>query len=471
MRKVNDFEERYKKFLTELKDEILTGRIKPGEFILPENTLSKQYDLSRVSVRKVLAQLVEEGLIEKIPGKGNRVTLPQETTKQTLTLAWFSDSYEREIVEEIIERFEQLNPFIKINLQLLPVTDYMYNVMQLIEHGAGPDLFIVSDYHFRELIESNRLDLLEQYVPEHLNAEKDSYEKVFDMFAVDGKTMVTPFVFSPVMICYNKTMFQEANIPASFQMDNWNDLLKIAKTCTKDMDENGLVDQYGFCFSSSSNRWPVFILQNNGDFMAEDRSKSVMNSSENIDALSFCVDMMYKHKVSPIFSHGSNELAENLFMRERAAMILTTYYFMNEFRDHKIKWDVLPVPAKETKATLLLGGALGINANSQMKETAKALIDYMVSTEAQTMLKRNGCTIPILRFVAEDNYLLQPGIHPDNYNAFKEMMPFAKTIRDLQLTTSEIELVENELQLLWANMERTGDVCSRIENLLNEKVK
>ncbi|MCC3357173.1 extracellular solute-binding protein [Bacillus sp. REN16] len=469
LRKINDFEQRYYKFLTELKNEILTGRIKPGEFILPENTLSKQYDLSRVSIRKVLAELVEEGLIEKIPGKGNRVTLPQETSKQTLTLAWFSDSYEKEIVEQIIKRFEQLNPFVKIELQLLPVTDYMYSVAQLIEHGHGPDLFIVSDYHFRELIETNRLDLLEPYIPMHLDAEKDSYQKVFDMFTADGNTIATPFVFSPVMICYNKRMFEEAGIENSFKMDNWDDLLTVASKCTKDMDENGLVDQYGFCFSSSSNRWPVFILQNNGQFMLEDRPKSVMNNPKNIEALSFCVDLMYKHKVSPIFSHGSNELAENLFMRERAAMILTTYYFMNEFRDHKIKWDVLPVPAKESKATLLLGGALGINAKSEMKEMAKALIDYMVSTEAQTMLKRNGCTIPILRFVAEDNYLLQPGVHPDNYNAFKEIMPNAYTIRDLGLTTSETELVENELQLLWANMERTEDVCKRIEKILNEK--
>ena len=78
----------------ELKEEIISGKLKPGEFILPENTLSKVYELSRVSIRKGLAELVEEGLIEKIPGKGNRVTIPNDTQKQTITLGWFSNSYE-----------------------------------------------------------------------------------------------------------------------------------------------------------------------------------------------------------------------------------------------------------------------------------------------------------------------------------------------------------------------------------------
>ncbi|WP_047983333.1 extracellular solute-binding protein [Ornithinibacillus californiensis] len=470
LKRVNSFEERYNRFLHELKDEILTGSIKPGEFILPENTLSKVYDLSRVSIRKALAELVEEGLIEKIPGKGNRVIVPLETSKQTLSLAWFSDSYEIEIVEQIIDRFEQLYPFVKINLELIPSSNYIYTLTQMIEHGHGPDVFMVSDYHFRELIESEQLDILDPFVPEHLEPVKDSYTKVFDMFSVGEKPLVTPFVFSPVVICYNKKMFKEANIPDSIQLQNWEDLLELARSSTKGATDNQIIDQYGFCFSSSSNRYPVFLLQNNGKYVLEDRSESVMDSSENIEALSFCVDLMYKHKVSPIFSHGSNELAEHLFMRERAAMILTTYYFMNEFRDHNISWDVLPVPANKTQATLLLGGALGINADSQMKETAKTFINYMVSTEAQTMLKRNGCTIPILRYVAEDNYLLQPGIHPDNYNAFKEVMPYAQTMRDLNITIEEMERVESELHFLWANMEKTEDVLKKIKLQMDDSL-
>lgn len=453
----------------ELKEEIISGKIKPGEFILPENTLSKVYELSRVSIRKALAELVEEGLIEKIPGKGNRVTVPNDTQKQTITLGWFSNSYEIEIIRKIIKRFEQLNPFTKVNLQILPNSQYIYNLTQSLKHDNGPDVFIVSDYHFRELMESNSLDMLDPFLPEHIYAEKDSYKQVFDMFTYNQAVPVTPFVFSPVMICYNRRMFEEAGIQKDFKMENWDDLLELSTRTTKGMESDSMINEYGFCFSSSTNRWPVFLLQNKGTFMAEDRSKSVMDRKENIEALNYCGDLMYKHQVSPIFSHGSNELAENLFMREGAAMILTTYYFMNEFRDHKIKWDVLPPPQNDAPGTLLLGGALGISANSKIKEAAQALVSFMVSTEAQTLLKQNGCTIPMLRIVAEDNNLLQPGVHPEQYNAFKEVMDSSKTIRDLHLTIEEFELIEREMQFFWANMEKAEDTCKRIEELLNLK--
>ncbi|AGX06361.1 hypothetical protein B14911_03979 [Bacillus sp. NRRL B-14911] len=470
LKRKNDFDDRYGRFIHELKEEIISGRIKPGEFILPENTLSKEYDLSRVSIRKALALLVEEGLIEKIPGKGNRVTVPQDTQKQTINLGWFSNSYEIEIVERIIERFEQLNPYIKVNLQIYPESQYVYNLTESLKTQNSPDVFMVSDIHFRQLAESGQLGIIDPFLPGHIDPEKDSYEKVFDMFTHDNQVLVTPFVFSPVVVCYNKKMFREAGISESFRMDTWKDLLETAQDNTKEFNaENSLIAQYGFCFSSSSNRWPAFLLQNDGKFMTEDRSKSLMNSKENIEALNFCVDLMYKHQVSPIFSHGSNDLAENLFMRERAAMILTTYYFMNEFRDHKIKWDIVAPPQKSNQATLLLGGALGISANSPVKEAAQALVSYMVSTEAQTMIKQNGCTIPVLRFVAEDNYLLKPGVHPANYNAFKDIMPHAFTKKDLNVTVKEMALIESELHLLWANMEKAEDACKRIDDMLNQE--
>ncbi|UTE77427.1 extracellular solute-binding protein [Rossellomorea sp. KS-H15a] len=470
LKRKTDFDERFNKFIRDLKNEIISGKIKAGEFILPENTLSLEYDLSRVSIRKALAQLVDEGLIEKIPGKGNRVTIPNDTQKQSITLGWFSDSYEIKIVEKIIERFEELNPYIRVNLRVFPNSHYVHHLNEIIEQGNGPDVFIVSDYHLRELAESDRLSIIEGYLPEHLQPEKDSYDKVFEMFTYHNELHVTPFVFSPVMICYNQKMFKEAGVPEQFNMETWKDLLEIARRNTKDFAGKHLVDQYGFCFSSLTNRWPVFLLQNNGSFMTKDRSKSLMNSRETIDALHFCVDMMYKHQVSPIFSHGSNVLAENLFMRERAAMILTTYYFMNEFRDHDIKWDVLPPPKEKSSATLLIGGALGINAASSKKESAKALVSYMVSTEAQTMIKLNGCTIPVLRYVAEDNYLLKPDIHPPHYNAFKDVMPYAVSLKDLNITNKELELIENELHLLWANMETPEDSCRRIDGMLNDRM-
>ncbi|AZB43757.1 extracellular solute-binding protein [Bacillus sp. FJAT-42376] len=469
LRRENDFERKYNQFMNELKDEIVSTRIRKGEYLLPEHQLSHKYEISRVSIRKGLAQLVEEGFIEKIPGKGNRVTLDSAANITTVTLAWYSTSYEVESVEKILNEFERTHPHIKVHLKIMPETEYVPQLIDLIEMGAGPDAFIVSDSQFREFAERGRVHLMDPYQSPRMT-EKNSYRQIFEMFSHNGSVYATPFLFSPVVICYNQTLFKDAGMPGLQKMESWEDLLQAALKTTKTGADKTLVEHYGFCFSSSFHRWPVFVLQNGGKLMTSNRSRFTLADEANIEALQYCVDLMYKHRVSPIFTHGSNQLAEDIFNKEKVAMILTTYYYLNEFRNQDIQWDILPLPKKERKATLLLGGGIAVNANSEAKGASQALADFMAGEKAQTILKENGCTIPALKKVAEDDTLLNPDIHPKNYNAFKEVLPYAIPVSELNLHTQEMEILQNELNLVWASMESPKDACERIEKLLNSQL-
>ncbi|MEF2244660.1 extracellular solute-binding protein [Paenibacillus sp. IITD108] len=470
LRRKDDFTVRYQRFKDDLRGEILSGTIKPDEFILPENTLSEKYELSRVSVRKVLAELVEEGLIEKISGKGNRVIAPQNglAVKETIKLAWFSSSYEIDIVREIIKKYEASQPFANVELTIISEAGYIDTLVHMIESGEGPDVFMVSDSQYRQLLDINKTELLHPYLSDHLNPETDSYPQIFDLFKYDGQTIMTPFLFSPVVICYNEALFEKAGIKEPFSIANWQELLETAKQCTMDQDGDNRIDHFGFCFSSSQHRWPVFMLQNEGSMAAEDGSCTI-NNPGTIEALQFCLDLMYKDQVSPIYSHGSEFLAETIFVKERVAMILTTYYFMNEFRGSSIRWNVSAVPKQRTEGTLLLGGGLGINKHSNRIKLVQSFVDYMVNEEAQTLIKQMGCTIPARKQVAENDNLLNPQIHPKDYNIFKEILPYAKPLVDLHLSISQMERIRDEMQLMWMNIESPEDACERIAELINEK--
>ncbi|MEM1356710.1 MAG: GntR family transcriptional regulator [Bacteroidota bacterium] len=63
----------YKKLHQLLKQQILDGTHQKGSLIPSENQLSKAYGINRMTVRKALDALVNEGLIEKKPGKGSVV--------------------------------------------------------------------------------------------------------------------------------------------------------------------------------------------------------------------------------------------------------------------------------------------------------------------------------------------------------------------------------------------------------------
>ncbi|HEY5877836.1 MAG TPA: GntR family transcriptional regulator [Nakamurella sp.] len=59
---------------TNLRERIEHGEWKPGERIPSENELSRTYGISRMTTRHVLAQLVNEQRLFRVPGKGTFVT-------------------------------------------------------------------------------------------------------------------------------------------------------------------------------------------------------------------------------------------------------------------------------------------------------------------------------------------------------------------------------------------------------------
>lgn len=61
---------KYYTLMEELKQEILSGAIKPGEKLPSENELSDRYQISRHTVRKALSILINEGYIEAEHGRG-----------------------------------------------------------------------------------------------------------------------------------------------------------------------------------------------------------------------------------------------------------------------------------------------------------------------------------------------------------------------------------------------------------------
>jgi len=56
-----------------LKQQIQQGTYNPGDFIPSENELCRQFSITRTTVRKAFDELIKEGFIERIHGKGSRV--------------------------------------------------------------------------------------------------------------------------------------------------------------------------------------------------------------------------------------------------------------------------------------------------------------------------------------------------------------------------------------------------------------
>lgn len=76
---------RYQQLYRHIAAEIRSGGLQPGDQLPPERELAETADISRVTVRKAVSLLVEEGLIEQRRGAGSFVAAAAPRLEQSLS--------------------------------------------------------------------------------------------------------------------------------------------------------------------------------------------------------------------------------------------------------------------------------------------------------------------------------------------------------------------------------------------------
>jgi len=85
---------RYIQIADNLLDQIESGELAPGTRLPPERTLSKLFDVNRLTLRRALSRLEVLGMIIRKHGKGNFVAKPK-IERQTRRLVSFTHGMER----------------------------------------------------------------------------------------------------------------------------------------------------------------------------------------------------------------------------------------------------------------------------------------------------------------------------------------------------------------------------------------
>ncbi len=67
----------YYQLKEQIRQEIVGGTLKPGDYLMPERELCEKYSVSRATVRQAVLDLVREGLLERQQGKGTFVARPK----------------------------------------------------------------------------------------------------------------------------------------------------------------------------------------------------------------------------------------------------------------------------------------------------------------------------------------------------------------------------------------------------------
>ncbi|WP_379214902.1 extracellular solute-binding protein [Paenibacillus sp. GCM10012303] len=444
-----------------LRDEIVTGIRSAGDYIPPELSLCEQFQLSKKTVRKGLDVLVGEGLLEKVPRIGARVTAAAHPQAVVIKFGYYPKLVREIKLQQMIDAFHELHSHIRV--QAIPIShhyDKTRNIQRLQDDSL--DVLTINAHDIEYFAGPDKDEDADTCPLEPLTPADGVYPFLEQPFHCEGKLYALPFVFTPVILCYNKEHFLENELPEPDSSWTWDDLQQAGRTLS-----NG-VDRFGFYFHlPSGNRWPLFLLQHNVVFQTDEQGRYILNDSKVKEALSACRDLIRDPKLFPVFLSENDNDAHALFMNRKVSMILCTYDSLNDFESAPFVYDIAPVPYFREPKTLLGAIALAIHARSDKKPAAKLFLDFMLSHQNQMYIRLNTLSIPGLKRTAEwvgeggtDNVTNRPY----RFHMYRDIIPTFRFASTLQLPIDCLLQMGQELKLYWSQLEELDTILNQLED-------
>jgi len=449
---------KYLRIRKNLMEQISQGKLRPGDKIPSENILPKIFNTSKATAVKAVEELVREGYIEKVNGKGSYVTAKAETT--ILNLGTF------DCPSELLKLFERANPTIKIN----PVNYDHDNFHQVIE-TEPLDVYQLTDYEFHYMAANNYLiDLWEYFLTSSEN-QSAFYPEALRLFNFHGYQYAMPYLFSPLAMFHNKNIFRTENVKLPQPGWTWADMVKTAQRLTaKDENEN-FYRRFGLIFAHYRNRWPFFIVQNGGEVISQPEERCCLDSPEAVDAIRFVTSLLFDYRVMPVyFQNTTKDLAKTFFKEQRAAMLFSSYYTLRGIKNDNFDIAVSELPNGQRKVNGLIGDAFAISRQTKNFNAAHKFINFMLSAEAQTFIKKQGIAIPVTRAIAESEQNIPTWISREEYFKFKPLLENGRKIIDIS-DTRLLTPFWRQLDRVWTNIESPAVACQTASSEINQAFK
>lgn len=283
-----------------------------------------------------------------------------------------------------IANFEKENPEIKVNLECIP-QDYGTKLLAQIAAGNAPDIFQNGDGDVAKYVDQGAVASLDDLI----NGEDGLDMKAFlpgvaSFGQVAGKTYYLTKDYSPLVLYYNKTLFDAAGVAYPTADWKWEDLQAAAKALTKDDGS-----QWGIAIPNSwgDALWlrgilPI-IYQGGGTVVSDDGKTTTghMNSPETVAALQWYVDLILKDKVAPAKADYDALSGVDLFQTGRVAMQWTGRWPLKDFKANPdLKFGTVELPAGPAgKANALCWAGFTLNAKSENKQAAWKFLKYIAA--------------------------------------------------------------------------------------------
>lgn len=306
------------------------------------------------------------------------------------------------IIDEAIARFEQEHPGVRIHYYSgVQKEDYSEWFSRKLLAGKEPDVFMVLGTDFNQFsslgVMKNLNDLMEQD-PEF--DQKKYFSSAFRTGQYGGVQYALPYETVPTLMFVNKTLLMKEGIEMPDQDWTWEEMYSICKTVTKDLDGDGILDQFGIY----NYDWTDAVCSNGGEIFQPDGSECCLTDDRVVESVKYVRQLNELHDgqkvVQEDFNGGNVAFMPLTFAEYRT---YKTYPYKIK-RYANFRWDCITMPAGSRGENLSQVDTLlmGISSSTKKEKLAWEFLKLLTyDEEIQTEIFRYSQGASVLKAVTQ----------------------------------------------------------------------
>ena len=326
-------------------------------------------------------------------------------------VSW-ADYRELDLEQEVADSFAVRHPSIPLCLESLTGSGiYREKVLTSIAAGTPPGVFLLDGI---DIPAFDAQDVLLDLAPFAQRVDIDTaafLPAMRDLFVRNGRILALPKGFTPMVVFFNRNVFDAAALPDPIPGWNWTDFRETAARLTRDADGDGATDLWGFGWPREFFYLQTWLWAGQGELLAPDagRATGFLDSPASIAAIRFYLDLALRDSVVPrveMFRRESSVPILRLFTSNRLGMFVSGHWSMPQLLEHeragRVRFGVAPIPTLDGRPVtpVLYAAGWAVPRNAPHRKWSVQVAAFMASDVAQRIRARGGLEIPASPAVA-----------------------------------------------------------------------
>lgn len=326
--------------------------------------------------------------------------------RTVLALANWADYRESEVEDRALAPFAAAHPGVVVEQQSsgTGLVEYRERILTAIAAGHPPDVFLLDHTDVPAFADHGAVLDLAPYLA-RLGIDPARYDStVLGIFRRGSAVYAIPKGYTPMLIVYNKDLFDRAALPYPTSDWTWDEFRRVARVLTRDTDGDGQVDQWGTAFDRRSFLWMPWLWSGGGDVLCADgaRATGCLDSPQSVAAIRWLAGWVTDDPIAP---RANDNL--RLFYSGRVAMLTTGHFWIPSLQPYvtdgrlRIGFVEIPHRAGVQPQTVVYASGLAVPAAAAHRKLSVQLAAYLADSLAEAIRFGAGLELPSLTASAQ----------------------------------------------------------------------